>query len=190
MPEERRKAEINAVVEDVLSKNKILTNPAFDIVKFLKENEGFAIASKPMADDTTGMLFVDDENFVSDTETHKLIVINSMLTEQPDFVQRRRFIIAHEYAHYKLHKNNTSQYAHRDTSKKDTLEEKEADYFARCLLMPKHIIDVILDIDFVKKSSYDSKIALIARIFNVTKKKVKQRLEEDLGYGDKLLSST
>lgn len=182
MPTAERKAEIVKVVDDIVLKNKELSSPAFDIVKYLKEKEDFAIASKPMVDDTTGMLFVDDDEFISDTDTHKLIVINSLLKEQSNFIQRRRFIIAHEFAHYILHKKDTKQYAHRDTSKKDTQEEKEADFFARCFLMPKDIIDVLLNIDFVKESSHEAKVALISRIFNVTKKKAKQRLEEDLCY--------
>ena len=177
---EERKNEIMRRIEEIVSNNKELEEPAFDIVKFLKEKESFAIASKPMADDTTGMLFVDDEEYISDTDTHRLIVINSLLKEQPNFVQRRRFIIAHEYAHYILHKHNTKQYAHRDTSQKDTNEEIEADFFARSLLMPQKVINIILDLSFVKELSTENRIALIARFFNVTKKKAKQRLEEDL----------
>ncbi len=177
-----RKNEIMQRIEEIILNNKELAEPAFDIVKFLKEKESFAIASKPMADDTTGMLFVDDEEYILDTDTHKLIVVNSLLKEQPNFVQRRRFIIAHEYAHYVLHKHNTKQYAHRDTSQKESNEEIEADFFARCLLMPQKVIDAVLDLNFVKELSVENKIALIARFFNVTKKKAKQRLEEDLCY--------
>lgn len=182
MPTAERKAEIEQIVSGIISHDKDLSVPAFDIIKYLKEKENFAIASKPMIDDTTGMLFVNDEEFVDDTDTHRLIVINSLLKEQSNFIQRRRFIIAHEYAHYVLHKKESTQYAHRDTSKKDTLYEKEADFFARCFLMPKEAIDILLNIDFIKDSSYENKVSLIARIFNVTKKKAKQRLEEDLCY--------
>lgn len=180
MPSEERRREIEDIVSSIILNHTELNVPAFDIIKYLKEKEGFAIASKPMIDDTTGMLFVNDEEFVDDTDTHKLIVINSLLKEQGNFIQRRRFIIAHEFGHYVLHKKDAIQYAHRDTSNKDALEEKEADYFARCLLMPKDIIDVLLEIKFIKDSSEENKISLISRIFNVTRKKAKQRIKEDL----------
>lgn len=180
VPTENRKKEIENVVLRILEQNEELNTPAFDIVRYLKEKEQFDIASKPMIDDTTGMLFVDDDNYISDTNAHRLIVINSLLREQNNFVQRRRFIIAHEYGHFVLHKSDAKQYAHRDTSRREALEEKEADYFARCLLMPRNIIDILLNIDYVKEMPYEVRISLIARIFNVTPKKVKQRLEEDL----------
>lgn len=182
MPTQERKKEIEKIVNQLMEKDKELELPAFDIVKFLKEKENFAIASQTMVDDTTGMLFVDDEEFVPDTNTHRLIVINSRLNEQPNYIPRRRFIIAHEYGHLILHKKASKQYAHRDTSQREAPMEKEADFFARCLLMPKKIVDILLDIDLVKDFSYENKIALISRIFNVTKKKATERLKDDLGY--------
>lgn len=182
MPTQERKNEIEKIVDGIVSEYAELNVPAFDITKFLNEKYGFAIASQPMVDDTTGMLFVDDDNFVSGTNTHRLVVINSLLSEKNDYIQRRRFITAHEFAHFILHKNDTRQYAHRDTSKREKPEEKEADYFARCLLMPKSIIETALNVEFIKNSSHEDKVALIARIFNVTKKKARTRLEEDLCY--------
>lgn len=182
MPSETRKKEISQIVDGLLTKNPDLCFPGFDIVKFLKEKEDFSVASNSLQGDTTGMLFVDDENYVPDTSTHKLIVINSSLQEQPNFVQRRRFIIAHEYAHYILHKNRSVQYAHRDTSKREAPEEKEADFFARCLLMPEKMIKPFLEFDPIKSVSWDNKVSLVSRLFNVTKKKAEQRLREDLCY--------
>jgi len=178
MPTTEKRKLIEEKVDNIILENEALHTPAFDIVKFLKA-EGFAVAAKLLDDDTTGMLLVDDENFVPNTTTHKLIVINNLLQEQDNYIQRRRFIIAHEYAHYVLHKEGRIQYAHRDTSKRDSPIEKEADFFARCLLMPGKAIRGLLNLDFIKVLSIDDKISLVSRIFNVTPKKAKQRLEED-----------
>ena len=184
MPTEERRNEITSIVEDIIKNSQELCFPAFDIVKFLKERENFVIASQLMTDDTTGMLFVDDENFVSNTNSNKLILINSVLQDQKVFIQRRRFIIAHEYGHYILHKKSTKQYAHRDTHSKDDTIEREADYFARCLLMPKEAVDILLKLPIFKNASFNDKVSLIARVFNVTKKKANQRLKEDLCYNE------
>ena len=183
MPTPERRKEIDNIIEHLVQENYVLSKPAFDIVKFLKDKESFAIGTSPMDDDTTGLLLVDDENFIENTETHKLIAINSELLNEENFIQRRRFIIAHEYAHYILHKKDKMQFAHRDTSKRETAAEKEADYFARCLLMPKDLVDILLGIDFVKDVSFKDKVAIVARMFNVTKKKAEQRLREDFNYG-------
>lgn len=180
MPRKERKVEIEQIINDLSNKHKEFTIPAFDIIKLLKEKEGFAIGTKVMTDDTTGMLIVDDENWIEDAQTHRLIVVNALLQEQKDFIQRRRFIIAHEYAHFILHKKETKQFAHRDTSRKLSEEEKEADYFARCLLMPETALRSLLNLDFVKGLSFTTKIMLVSRFFNVTQNKAIQRVKEDL----------
>ena len=179
MPSVERKAEIKQVVDALVSKNSELQFPGFDIVKYLKAQD-FSVASNVLDSDTTGMLFVDDENFVPDTETHRLIVVNSLLQEQANFIQRRRFIVAHEYAHFVLHKNKSRQYAHRDTSKREKAEEKEADYFARCLLMPEDWVRAFLNLLQPDGTTWENKVSLVSRVFNVTKKKAEQRLKEDL----------
>lgn len=182
MPAVERRVEIERIVDSIIDRNRNTIIPAFDIVKFLKETENFAIASQPMVDDTTGILIVNDEEYISDTNTNRLIIINSLLQEKDNFIQRRRFIIAHEYGHFILHKKDIRQFAHRDTSKKDNYIEKEADFFARSLLMPRNFLQALLDVEFVKELSFDGKVALVSRMFNVTKKKAEQRLKEDLCY--------
>ena len=180
MPTNERRKSIEEQVEKIISNNISMMPPAFDIVKFLKDKYHFAIVTKPMTDDTTGILLVDDDDFISDTKTNRLIIINALLQEKENFIQRRRFIIAHEFGHFILHKQETTQYAHRDTSKKDSQIEKEADFFARCLLMPRNLLLAVLELDFMKNMQWDEKVTLTARIFNVTKKKAEQRLKEDL----------
>lgn len=178
MPSRERINQIEQIVNELLEKETELNKPAFDIVSYLTNKQKFAIASRPMNDGTTGMLFVDDNEKIEGTNVNRLILINSLLKEEPNFIQRRRFIIAHEYGHFILHKSDTKQYAHRDTNEKDTLIEKEADLFARCLLMPRNIMLQVLGFEFVKNMDIEEKISLIARVFNVTKKKATIRIKE------------
>lgn len=181
VPEINRRTEIETLVNEIILKNDIET-PGFDLIKFLNQ-EGFQVVLQDMNDeDTTGLLFIDDINYIPNADTHKLIAINSKLQSQPDFFKRRRYIAAHEFAHSQLHKKDLTQYAHRDYSQKDALEEKEADFFARCLLMPKNLINQILELSFMKNLPLERKISVISKLFNVTEKKARIRLTEDLGY--------
>lgn len=60
------------------------------------------------------------------------------------------------------------------------MKEREADYFARCLLMPSDIIKAFLEADFIKRMNFDEKVKWISSLFNVTSKKATQILKEDL----------
>ena len=57
-----RKDEIEKRVNEIIDQNN-LNVPGFDLAKFLTEVEGFQIGSLPMSDNTTGMLFMNDNRF-------------------------------------------------------------------------------------------------------------------------------
>ena len=177
MPNIAKRDEIENKVNDIMSTYNT-GEAGFDITKFLTKTENFQIGLQFMDDDTTGILLVDDNNCIPNTNTHRLIMINEALKGQDDFLRRKRFIIAHEYAHFILHKKDEVQFAHRDTSKKDTTKEKEADYFARCLLMPKELVEQFMKLDMFIDASESQKIEFISNAFNVTAKKSRQRLLE------------
>lgn len=174
-----RAQEIETLVDNILTQNEL--SPRFDLTHFLFQ-KGFQIVQQELDDDTTGMLFVDDNNFIPGTQSNKLIVINSKLKQKDDFIQRRRYISAHEFAHEQLHKKEKVQYAHRDYSKKETQEEMEADYFARCLLMPRKFIESLFSLEQFKQLPFNMKVAIVSSVFNVTESKAQKRLESDLGY--------
>ena len=174
-----RAQEIETLVDNILTQNEL--SPRFDLTHFLFQ-KGFQIVQQELDDDTTGMLFVDDNNFIPGTQSNKLIVINSKLKQKDDFIQRRRYISAHEFAHEQLHKKEQVQYAHRDYSKKETQEEMEADYFARCLLMPRKFIESLFSLEQFKQLPFNMKVAIVSSVFNVTESKAQKRLESDLGY--------
>lgn len=172
-----QKAKIESIVDDKI-KEFGLDTPRFDLIKFLKEKENFEIVLQRMPDDTTGLIIINDNEIIQGMNTHKLIAVNDNLQKDPNYIQRRRFIVAHEYAHSILHKNQSVLFAHRDTDKKDTYTEQEADFFARCLLMPRSLIESVKKSETYNKLSDSEKIPYICQIFNVTEKKAKQRLKE------------
>ena len=162
----------------------------FDLIKYLIEYEGFEIQLQLIDDDTTGLLFVDDKKIIPKTKSHKLIVVNQRLIDDEEFFQKRRFICAHEYGHYVLHKKDTSKFARRDTHDKESTEELEAEYFAYCFLMPENLMRELFSnedgIKAIKEKLKMNNADIVSLLFKVSKKKAYNRLK-DLGmlyYGE------
>lgn len=172
---EAREREVRAAAEGILNKYKLL--PGFDLARFLTRQEGFVLVLKEMDAHTTGVLMIDPDKTILQADSDKMIVINQKLQEKPDFQQRSRFIAAHEYGHSKLHASG-GQFFHRDTPDVDTPQEREAEYFARCLLMPEQSVRELMRISGMAEGSLDEKTAMISRFFNVTRKKALRRMED------------
>ena len=180
MPSEQRRSEIEHQVNAIISNNNLYV-PGFDLIQYLTKKEKFQIVLQQLPHKITGVLLVDDTKEILNTNTNRLISINSSLKDEENYSQRMRFICAHEYSHFILHKRDTdTQYAHRDTDHRDEPEEKEADFFARCLLMPADMVRKILNLDFIRKLEWNEQVSFIARTFNVTFNKATQRMVEDL----------
>lgn len=181
---ERKKREIEEKVEEIRRKYGL---PAvdFDLIKFLRTCENFEIQLRIINDDTTGLLFVDDNNLIQNSNSNRLIVVNQKLIDDDEFIQKRRFICAHEYGHFILHKMNASTFARRDTRIKDNEEELEAEYFAYCLLMPEKQIFHLFkskrhEVEKIRAEQNMTYPEIVANIFNVSIKKAAQRIN-DLG---------
>ncbi len=159
-----------------------LSSDAIDIFSLVK-NEGFLIQTMYMDPQTTGMLLVDDEHPIEDTGSNKLIIIGKFPHNDNSYF-KGRFITAHEYAHYILHKHGQQQFAHRDQRSSDCndLQEWQADTLARCLLMPQDQMKKLIQ-KHVNEDSVDigALVDCISSRFMVTQKKAMQRLDE-LGY--------
>lgn len=175
-----RNQQIEAMAEEILEKNNLLY-PRFDLIKYLKEQERFDIAFQNMPKGTTGFIFVNEDCNDSEEDSIRIIAVNSDLQEDPCFLQKSRFIIAHEYAHSILHKRDGLVLAHRSVSMKKTKKELEADLFARCLLMPKKLVNKLLENASFQQLKTESQINYISTVFNVTTKKAQERLK-DLQY--------
>ncbi len=179
MPSVERRKEIETIVNTIVQDNEI-NHSLFDITQFLKQQYKFEIGVQKLDNNTTGMLLVDDDEYVPNTNSNRLIVVNRDLhvDDENIYKLKKRFIIAHEFAHFILHKNEHTQFAHRDSDKKETKEEKEADYFARCLLMPETLVSNVLSLYQINDQDLCTKAKFVSKMFSVTLTKAKQRLSE------------
>lgn len=173
------KYRIDVKIDELKNQYPELKKVNFDLISFLKSQYDFTILEVPLEDDTTGYILVDEKNLLNFTNfiTHRLIVTNESLFKYINYLQKRRFIIAHEFGHYILHKHNSQiQFAKRDTEHFNTKEEQEAEYFARSLLMPKS--EVFQSINTIESLSIAQKVEVIKETFNVTENKARYRLQE------------
>lgn len=100
---------------------------------------GLDVYEEYMPEGVSGLIVYQDENF-SKFPTGKLIVANLR-----DSAKRRRFTIAHELAHFVLHrKDDEALYAHRDAGQ-NSPAEREANIFASCVLMPASLVRGAID---------------------------------------------
>lgn len=183
-----KKREIEDIVTNILSDYDFSEEPSVDIVTLVKNN-GFLVQNADMPIDVTGYLAVNDRNTVDENgRFNRLIVVNTKFrnpdNEESVVLKKSRFITAHEYGHFVLHKKDQELYAHRDSDKREKPEELEADYFARSILMPikqfsalNQTIDGILsNIKRANRELYLIKVQMLSILFKVTKDKVKKRL--------------
>lgn len=160
--------EIIQKAEEVCKENNINTSPVK--VTEICEHYGLKVFEARLVPEVSGFIVVQNENFMH-FGTGRLIVVNK---EHP--ATRQRFTIAHELAHYILHRNGEELYAHRDAGHKGSIE-READTFAANILMPKKIV---LDaLTFISEDAPDMfKIRYIAREFCVAEATAAIRLSE------------
>ena len=95
---------------------------------------GFKVFEEYLPKDVSGFI-VSQQDCFKDYGANKVIVVNLA-----DSARRRRFTIAHELAHYILHKNQSEIiYAHRDAGQTGGIET-EANIFASNILMPEELV--------------------------------------------------
>ncbi len=154
-------------------------SPYVDIVA-LVEKDGFEVKPSEMDIETTGCLLVSDDK----KNKKRLILVNTIFKNpenETDVVfKKSRFITAHEYGHFILHKKDGEPiYAHRDTDHRADLEELEADYFARSILMPLEQFDIYYKIlNQMGNNDENFTVGILSKLFKVTKNKVKRRVED------------
>lgn len=149
---------------------------AVDVIDVAKR-AGFAVGNAMLDDDEDGFIIVQEgAKEILGIHTDKLIGVNSRRT-----VEWKRFIIAHELAHYALHYENerhNGMYAHREHIKGKSDEENDADFFAANLLMPREkFLNVFEDLKN-KELEFDEIVLLLSDKFIVTSRMVERRIEE------------
>ena len=174
---------IQDLTESILIEKGDITIP-IDIIK-LVTLDGFSVFSMPLQkiegeDKTTGILMVNDNDNILKLDTNKVIILEESLE-----LKRRRFVTAHEYGHFKLHKKiETSEFITKNTPRRNanTLTEDkseiEADTFARCILMPKIFVKNTIDPLYDSDKNKDTMIKIISEKFNVSLNKAEIRLQE------------
>ena len=155
-----------------------------DIVQLVKAHD-FVVQTSEMDLNTTGCLIVNDLEPVMDTNKNRLIVVNKNFKNNNNdnnvVLKKSRFITAHEYGHFVLHKEADKPiYAHRDTDHRTEPDELEADYFARSILMPYELFErYIKAIESLHiYNDIRESIPLLSTIFKVTKDKASKRLND------------
>lgn len=154
-------------------------SPYVDIVSLVKK-DGFNVEPKDMDIDTTGCLLVNND----EANKERIIMVNTKFknpdNEEDVVFKKSRFITAHEYGHFILHKEDGHPiYAHRDTDHREDDIELEADYFARSLLMPLDNFKMYYNaINEIGNGDEVFTVTVLSRLFKVTKNKVKKRVED------------
>lgn len=127
-----QKHKIITRAEDCCSLHNINRFPV-GIVTICK-SYGITVFEKYLPSEVSGFIVIQKEDF-QNYGTGKLIVAN--LSDPPT---RRRFTIAHELAHYILHKKPEEElFAHRDAGENSGIEQ-EANIFASNVLMPEKLV--------------------------------------------------
>lgn len=185
--ERQRQKEIEVKVSELLRGKKLDGNQYVDIVACVK-SDGFLVQSADLGSKVTGYLAVNDNEPV-EKGYNRLIVVNEKF-DNPDredevILKKSRFIIAHEYGHYILHKPEDQPiYARRDTIHTKELKEQEADYFARSILMPAKpflkITEIMEDLreetGMSDEKFRELSLHVLGTHFKVTRNKVRKRL--------------
>lgn len=138
---------------------------------------GFAVGNALLDEDYDGFIIIQEgKEEILGIKTDKLIGVNSQRT-----LEWKRFIIAHEIAHYALHyadKSKQGMYAHREHNKGKNDEENDADYFAANLLMPREkFTNKFMELKS-KNLALDEIIVLLAKKFIATPKMIERRIGE------------
>ena len=143
-----------------------------DIVDFA-QNLGFVVGNAELPDDEDGFLAIQPQDSGENKSLRKVIGVNS---KRP--LDLKRFIIAHEVAHWALHYKDGQVYLHRENKKGKNREENEADYFAAALLMPRTSFkQKYLELE-AKGLSKSVICALLASIFKAPVESVSRRIGE------------
>jgi len=169
-----RKRRIEAVVDGLLKERDITEAPVS--VSQIAKSKGAQIVGQSLEGDLSGFLYRDKSSIVIGVNTRQSKV-------------RQNFTISHELGHLLLHDLEQIHVDHEfrvrlrdDTSSQGTDEaEREANFFAASLLMPKDFIKRELEqIEFVDLLD-DDFLRKLAEKFGVSSQALVNRLK-NLGY--------
>jgi Zn-dependent peptidase ImmA (M78 family) len=137
----------------------------------LCEQRNISVFETYLPEDVSGFIVIQKDNY-KHYGTNRVIVVNLS-----DSASRRRFTIAHELAHFILHrKEEDPLYAHRDAGQNSRIEQ-EANIFASNILMPEDLV-----LDAIEHSEYSDLNIIspeyIAQAFAVSRSAAEVRLKQ------------
>ncbi len=165
-----RKKEIREESKNILQKYEI-HSPPVNIIS-ISNKIGFEVVKSDFKDELSGMI------------ANHTIFINSK-----DIQERQNFTIAHEIGHFLLHQKKEHKYKHirfrdeSDLDEKSIREEREANEFAACLLMPEEWIIRDFHQEMALATMNKEKLKNLALKYGVSYSALKIRLI-NLGYPD------
>jgi Zn-dependent peptidase ImmA (M78 family) len=167
-----RRRKIESVIEELLASHDITEAPV--PIEIIAKAKGARIFYKSLEDDVSGFLYQDDAQAVIGVNTHHAPV-------------RQNFTVAHELGHLLLHDQEQLHIdrgfrfrLRDDVSSEGTDEaEREANFFAASLLMPREFLEEDLeeDVDLLD----DDSLSDLARKYGVSTQALINRLK-NLGY--------
>lgn len=145
-----------------------------NIVDFTRKL-GFIVGNAELSDNEDGFLAIQphpsEKNVGSGTR--KIIGVNA---NRP--LDLKRFIIAHEFAHWVLHYQDGQVFLHRENKKGKNSEENDADYFAAALLMPMASFSRVYSELKSKDLSRSVICSQLASKFKTPEESVSRRIDE------------
>lgn len=126
----------------------------------------------------TSRLPFKEDGFISISKDKQKLLIG--VNNDRSF-EDKRFIVAHELAHYFLHykdSNTGDAIMHREHVKGKNEQENNADYFAACILMPTKSFSKIYNELHKKGCSLTEIIDYLQLVFRTPRESIKRRIEE------------
>ena len=166
-----------AALDTIKEVDYVDNGDSIDIIQIAKRL-GFVVGNAFLNDDDDdGFIVVDEgKEEIFGIKTDKLIGVNSSKS-----LEWKRFIIAHEIGHYKLHyslERDGGIYAHRDHKKGKNNIENEADFFAANILMPREKFSRMYSELKEKKLTQEDIAMILAKKFVVTQVMASRRIGE------------
>ena len=152
--------DVNSIIED--AKKKGLVKDYEVNIEEIVKNNGIILMKDPEMDASMSGILSKDKK-----KNQWVITVNAK-----HHIRRQRYTIAHEFAHYCLHKDERGSFVDETIyfrKANDTPIEFKADEFAAELLMPTELFKKAIDIDKIKK------ITDLADRFNVSRIAIEKR---------------
>lgn len=176
-----RQLEIENMVNDALNSYgyNAKKDDYIDISDFINKLD-FNVGGADLEDNLDGFIVVRDKDFKrTDNLGDKVIVVNNDRS-----FEMQRFIIAYEYAYFKIKYAKTDYFSHKKLIKSQMKEELDVLYFTRALLVPRVSFNRVLKDLKSNEILGNALISQLASIYSVSMNDIINRISDLLDIGD------